>query len=83
MMLMNILNSGFGSVLTHIKDGILEVPDVTFSLSNKNNIENMISQICKFLLLERKQTKVSTSLMGSIALIKTDIIRCRVVRIVR
>tara|TARA_B100000242_G_scaffold240101_1_gene180106 strand:+ start:9 stop:3011 length:3003 start_codon:yes stop_codon:yes gene_type:complete len=71
------LNSGFGSVLTHIKDGIFRGTGCYVLLSNKNNIENMISQkSASFYSFKKGSSKqrYPTSLMGSIALIKQTLL---------
>ena len=71
------LSSGFGSVLTHIKDGIFRGTGCYVLLSNKNNIENMISQkTASFYSFEKGSSKqrYPTSLMGSIALIKQTLL---------
>tara|TARA_B100000902_G_scaffold52161_1_gene58872 strand:+ start:840 stop:3854 length:3015 start_codon:yes stop_codon:yes gene_type:complete len=71
------LNSGFGSVLTHVQDGIFRGTGCFVLLSNKSPHENIIAEkSASFYSFKKGSSKqrYPTSLMGSIALIKQTLL---------
>ena len=67
------LSNGFGTVLTHIQDGILRGSGALVALSKKSDNENILKKECAafYSFKKGKSTqKYPTSLMGSIALIR-------------
>ena len=73
------LSNGFGSVLTHVKDGILRGTGALVCLSEKKENENiLISYAGAFYSFSKgvSRQKNPSSLMGSIALIRQTLLDC-------
>ena len=71
------LENGFGSVLTHIQDGILRGTATFVALSNKSDNENILHKESGSFYSFKKGVsaqKYPTSLMGSIALIRQTLL---------
>ena len=67
------LSNGFGSVLTHVQDGILRGSGALVALSKKSEHENLLIKNCAAFYSFKKgssKQKNPTSLMGSIALVR-------------
>ena len=73
----DLLNIGFGAVLTHIHDGIMRGTGTFVLLSDESTHENMIyEKAASFYSFNKgtSQQRYPTSLMGSIALIKQTLL---------